>query len=639
MKHFVLFVGGGGARAAEALLTACCAGVLRADRLQVLLADTDHRGALSAELLQAKYADYSYVQCALQQDKPARDLTPFRTMVDFHSWPQTLPGCATTLQEMTADSQEDQLLCQAIFGSDVAQLDLRDGFHGQRMLGKTVFAGMLEEAAGNAGDALTRLIAKMNEALDADEEVRVVLCGSVTGGTGAAGLPLLARHVHRWTAGRARIGAVLLAASGDHEDPVKAQQAIEEFAGESACSAVCLLGLPLSSCSSAPSDYAHLADWLAVYSMDVLLHRPVWPQGLFTVQTDVGPLSWEIFGKAAGRYRLAYGRLMKAALAWNYVIGPKVESRLRHPFFLRELFSGWYRHFFRHADAARGQSLEDVARMTRLMRVVTIWLAGLMRTLPPEMCHWDVFSDAVGKAKEHYQSVTELAGQLVLLDEAAQQAEAYEEARVYRRQEEDQEAVLTGKRADAVRAQIELLSEEQEKLNGRIGGAAAIRLLQQEQARVEAESAELQARYDEANRRIDHAEKIAAPEDHYRITDARTKLERMVRHQRALDAQMTFVTGDIARALEDGGRYSKPVLIGTECGNGLFHPDLTDRLLRQERSIRARDVKAAYPNLVQPADGRTLKQTLKRLGKARVCAVAPAVSLLRAIILESMEEV
>ena len=323
MKRYVLFVGGGGARAADALLVACCAGVLRADQLQVLLADTDHHGTLSAELLQAKYADYARAQTALQEEQPAPDLTPFRTAVNFHAWPAELPGGATTLQEMTAASQEDALLCQALFGADVAQLDLREGFHGQRMLGKTVFAGMLEAAAQDPSDALTKLIAEMNAALDADEEVRVVLCGPVTGGTGAAGLPMLARHVHRWTAGRARIGAVLLAASGDHEDPAKAQQAIAEFADERACSAVCLLGLPLSSCSSAPADHAHLTDWLAVYGMDILLHRPAWPEGLFTVQADVGPLRWEVFGKAAQRYRLAYGRLVKAAVAWNQIIGPQ----------------------------------------------------------------------------------------------------------------------------------------------------------------------------------------------------------------------------------------------------------------------------------------------------------------------------
>ena len=67
------------------------------------------------------------------------------------------------------------------------------------------------------------------------------------------------------------------------------------FAQEDVCDAVAVLGLPMSSCSSVPADYAHLTDWLAVYSMDVLLHRPQWPSGVFTVKAPEGPLSWAIF--------------------------------------------------------------------------------------------------------------------------------------------------------------------------------------------------------------------------------------------------------------------------------------------------------------------------------------------------------
>ena len=52
------------------------------------------------------------------------------------------------------------------------------------------------------------------------------------------------------------------------------------------------------------------------------------------------------------------------------------------------------------------------------------------------------------------------------------------------------------------------------------------------------ECEELQARHDEAVRRIDHAESIASQEDQYRITDARTKLKRMERHQLMLDSKL-----------------------------------------------------------------------------------------------------
>lgn len=640
MKRYVLFVGGGGARAAEALLVASCAGVLRAESLQVFLADTDHHGLRSAELLRAKYADYDRMQVALQGATADAEMAPFRTMLNFTAWPAQLPGGAATLQQWTADDETDAMLSQAFFGQEAAQTDLRGGCRGDRALAATVFAGLLHHAAEDPRDALTQLTAQMNEALNAGEEVRVVLCGSVTGGTGAAGLTLLARHVQEKTAGRARIGAVLLAASGDHEDPDKARQALTDFAGEKAASAVCVLGLPRSSCSQAPADYAHLADWLAVYSMDVLLHRPAWPEGVFTVQTDGGALTWDIFGKAAARYRLAYGRLMKAAAAWNHVIAPKVEKRLRHPFFLRDNLFGWYAHFFRKAMWQRNECIDDVERLSRLMRVVLIWMGGLMLTLPPEMTHWETLGQQVEAARREYGAMVELTGQLTMLDEETQQAEAFEESRVYRHREEDEsETVQVGRRMDAVRREIDRRREAYHQHCQRIGGAATIRMLQHALADAQQDVQALTARYQEAVRRIDHAESIAAPEDMYRITDARTKLERMVRHHRMLEAREAFIEEDVAAALETEFRYAKPEVSGEGEGNGLFDARLTRRLLLQERRVHAPEVEKAWPQMVSPADGRTIRETLRRIRKAPVNADAPVMSLLDAMINESMGEV
>lgn len=640
MKRYVLFVGGGGARAAEALLVAASAGVLRADMLQVLLADVDNHGLRSADMLRAKYADYDRMQVALSRMEAAGDLTPFHTMLNFASWPAQLPGGGNTLADWTTENESDALLCQALFTREEAQMNLHGGFRGKRLLGRTVFAGLLQASAEDGTDALNRLVADMKEALAAGEEVRVVLCGSVTGGTGAAGLPLLARHVREMTEGKARIGAVLLAATGDYEDPGRAKEAIAAFAEETACSAVCLLGLPRSSAVAAPADYAHLADWLAVYSMDILLHRPQWPEGLFTVQTDGGVLSWDIFGKAAGRYRLAYGRLMKTAAAWNHVVGPRVEKRLRHPFFLRDNLFGWYARFFRRAGWQRNECLDDVARLSRLMRVVLIWMGGLMQTLPPEMTHWTTLAPALKEAQAQYGELTDMVGQLTLLDDEALQEEAYDEGRVYRHGlESGEDDGQTLKAADDVRAEIELRRAAQRRMQERIGGAAAIRLLQEAHEDAQNRCEELRERYREANRRIDHAESIAAPEDMYRITDARTKLERMERHQRLLDARETFIAEDVAAAEQDESRFAKPAVTGAGIGNGLFNPRLTQRLLLQERRVRASEVEKAYPDFVLPADGRTLKTTLKRLCKAPVCDTAPVMSLLRAMMCEAMEEV
>ena len=65
MKRYVLLVGGTGARLADALIVAASAGAFPAEKLEVLLADTDRRGVRSANLVSAKMADYARVHQAM----------------------------------------------------------------------------------------------------------------------------------------------------------------------------------------------------------------------------------------------------------------------------------------------------------------------------------------------------------------------------------------------------------------------------------------------------------------------------------------------------------------------------------------------------------------------------------------------
>ena len=641
MKRYVLLVGGSGARVGESLLCAACAGVFQAEQLRVLLADTDHRGLRSAELLRAKYADYAHVQSAMaareQQNAAVR---PFRTAMTFAAWPERLTENAATLQQWTDALEADALLCQALFDEEAASLDLREGFHGRRMLGSTVFAGLLRRSAEERCDALAEMIADMQAALEAGEEVRCVAAGSVCGGTGAAGLPLLIRHIRETLGDRVQIGAVLLAASSDQEDPACAQETISAYAREGLCETVCILGLPRSSCVSAPADYAHLTDWLAVYCMDVLLHRPQWLRGVFSVKAESGPMAWSMFGKAGARYRVAYGGLIKAAAAWTGVLGPQVEKRLKHPSFLRDHLPGWYARYFRHAGEQRELLLAENAELTRLMSVVLLWLGGLCRTLPPEMRCAGEMQQAHQEARHHYDALTELVSQLAVMDAEAQQAESYEQSLVYRqRSSEMTDAEQTLRRIDAVKKEISRQEEAQERLNRRMGGAAAMQLLQEALEAAEAESAELHARYEEANRRIDHAERIAAPEDQYRITDARTRLTRMERHQRMLDARAARIREDVARATGQAMRYEKPQVQTDRAESGLFSAALTERLLSQERRLTRAEVEGMWPSILSDAQGMAWKKTLRAIRRERAEHESPVHSLMYALMIHAAEEV
>lgn len=636
MKRYVLLVGGAGARLADALICAGCAGIFPAERLHVLLADTDRRGVRSAGLAAAKMADYRRIQQSVREVQ-----VPFRTELTFASWPDALPGDASTLSSFSAQNEADQWLCQALFDQDAASLDLHEGFHGRRTLGEVVFAGLIHEADQNMHDPLACMVDEMASAVQDGEEVRVVLAGSVCGGTGAAGMAALARYIRRRSEGKVCLNAVLLGPCADEQDASAAHDALTAYAQEDLFRAACVLALPQASRASSPADYAQLTDWLAVYAMDMLLHRPGQLQGVFTVKAPAGPLTWEIFGKAAERYRLCYGGLLKAACAWVGDLGGRVEHRLQHPFFLRDSLLGWYAHFFRRMDdAAREEQLALIEPMNRLMNVCLLWLGGICKTLPIDLCAASALEAARSEAAAHYRELTDLSGRLAAMESDALRNELYEDNLVYRSKNSadaaETEAAL--RRITAAQNDQQRRSSVQQALNRKMGGAAAMDMLYDALDAARQESRDLHDKYDEAVRRIDHAESIASPEDQYRITDARTKLRRMEHRQTMLDSRLKRIEEDVAQAEADGLRFEKPSLTPGPVENGIIPPDMAERLLHRDQ-LNRRSLRAIWPGLVRPQQTMSYQQTLRHLRRAPADAASPLMSLLTALMESAMKEV
>ncbi len=634
MKRYVLLVGGTGARLADALLCAASAGAFPAEKLSVLLADTDRRGVRSAGLVAAKMADYAYIHQAMKEKEG-----PFRTEVAFSSWPRSLPKDASTLSEYTANSEEDALLCQALFDKDAAELDLHEGFHGRRMLGMVTYAGLLHAADQNHEDVLSCMVDDMEQAIREAEEVRVVLAGSISGGTGAAGIAALTRYIRQRTENKVNLGAVLLTACDDEQDAAQANEALASYAAEELLDTVCVLGLPKASRTSAPAEFAHLTDWLSVYCMDMLLHRPVWFKGVFTVKAPEGSLSWGIFGKAAQRYRLCYGGLVKFAALWVTGLSAQVEKRLRRPFFLRDELIGWYAHFFRRMRADRQEQLELMEALNRLMNVCLIWVGGICKSLPMDLRNASVLMKAREEAEQHYAEMTDLASRLAVMDEDARRADLYEDSVVYRDKNSSggTEAENIVKRISAARQELARRSAAQAALNRRMGGASLMDMLTTALDAAQTESDELHARYEEAVRRIDHAESIAAEADQYLIADARTKLKRMERHQMMVDSRLARIKADVAQADREGQRFDKPAMAAAPTENDLFLQEAAELLLQRERLTRKR-LGPLWRQMVRPGATLTIKQAMKAIRHAPVNRDAPLISLVLAMVENAMKE-
>ncbi len=631
MKRYVLLLGGTGARIADALLAAASAGVFPAETLSVLLADTDRRGVRSASLVAAKMADYACIRQAATLAAPSPG-GPFQVQLNFSAWPQALPGGADTLSHWTQEGTDDALLCQALFDQDAAGMDLHEGFHGRRMLGQVTFAGLLHEADQDPNDPLSCLVDDMAAAIAAGEEVRVVLAGSICGGTGAAGFPALCRYIRARTADQARLGAILLGANTDQQDAATAYESLRSYARDGLCDTIGLLALPASSRTGAPADYPQLTDWLAVYMMDVLLHRPDWLTGLFTVRAPEGAADWRIFGQSANRYRIAYGRLMKAALAWQHVLSSKIERRLEHPFFLRDGLFGWYAHFFRRMQASREDELELLRAIDRLTSVCLLWLGGVSKTLPIDLRSASLLSQNRREAAKHYQDLTTLASQMAIMDDDAQRTDLYADDLVYRsRNSQDaEEAELAMRRIEAVKQEVARAENEQAAHQRKMGGAAAMSMLEDALAAASAERDELRARHEEAVRRIDHAEAIAPEEEQYRITDARTKLQRLERRQRMLESRTAYIQADVDKARAEGLRFDKPALAPSPAENELFLPDVADKLLQRD-SLTHQQVESCWSRMVCPEETVSLRAAMKDVRRAPADRRAPLMSLFLAL--------
>lgn len=635
MKRYVLLVGGTGARLADGLIVAASAGAFPREELKVLLADTDRRGVRSAGLVAAKMADYTAVHQAMQGAEG-----PFRTAMAFSSWPESLPGDASTIAQFTTGSETDALLCQALFDQDAAGLDLHEGFHGRRMLGQVTYAGLLHEADQDPEDPLSCLADEMSAACREGEEVRVVLAGSVCGGTGAAGITALTRYIRERTAGQAHIGAVLLGPVADEQDAAAAHEAIASFAAEQLLDTVCLLALPRSSRASAPAEYAQLTDWLAVYAMDVMLHRPQWMTGLFTVRAPEGALSWSIFGKAADRYRLCYGGLMKFAAAWVSGLAEKIHKRLEKPMLLRDGLWGWYARFFRGVQENRAEQLALFEPLSRLMNVCLLWMGGIGKTLPVDLRNAGALTTIRDEAENHYAALTDLASRLAIMDDDARRTELYEDNLVYRGKNsaEAEEAQAGIRRIAAARKELERRLAAQQTLNRRMGGAAAMEMLRAAMEAAQTEADELSARHDEAVRRINHAEEIASPEDQYRITDARTKLGRMERHQLLVNSKLERIREDMIRAETEGLRFEKPAMAPAPAENAMFLPEASALMLNRSKMTRAA-VEALWPRMVCPGNTVNIRQCLKEIRRVKVNRDAPLASFVQAMVEAAMKEV
>ncbi len=627
MKRVIFLFGGSGGRMAEALVLTACAGILPEEELHIVLCDPQADGAHGTAQLRQELTDYQRLWASRTYVND--DAAPFRAEITLRTWCDPLPMNAKCLRDWTQDNEQDRLLCQALFSSDTSDLDLRQGFHDHPELARIAFAALLSECRTDGEDAMSREIAEISKALEGGEEVRVALAGSLCGGTGAAGLESVSSFLKERFGMHPsfRMGAALLLPCAEDESPVRAKQALTRIAQQHLLDTVCLIGLPQSAQSSGGGDLPRLTDWLGAYCLDMILHRPTWLSGTFTIQSLSGKADWSLFGKAADRYRTGFGALVKGALLWQRKLLPELHKQLAKDSALRSGLSGWYPRFFRGTTEALEDVRADADAIDRLTAVTLRWVAGVIRSLPLDLRFASTLEAVRAESVAHYNELIKRAGELAVLHFDAERSGINEDEGVQRTAAVDPDVEAFRKRVSQLEQEIRNEESVQRTYNRQMGGQAALQMVLDALRQAESENTRLLHDHAEAVRRIEQAEAIVKPSERFRIDDARTKLVRFERHQRMVEGMCTMLRRHAKEMQTAQTRFEKPSLLAAEPENGLFLQEAADRWIRDEAES-AHELADWFPHLVCGAATVSLPAALRTLRQAPKEKEAPAVWLL-----------
>lgn len=180
--NYVFFIGGSGARAYTAFLHACAAGVIKTDAVKVILLDADADNAAcqkSCDLYQA-YIDHRRMIYDRKHTAAAFhcDVQMYQSKA-ISPVPEDIPH----LQQVAAGNKDRERALRWFYTEDELSQSLDKGFYAHPNIGCMFFQNF------GSNTYLKKCMEELAKDMRRGKEPRVVIVGSVFGGTGAAGVP------------------------------------------------------------------------------------------------------------------------------------------------------------------------------------------------------------------------------------------------------------------------------------------------------------------------------------------------------------------------------------------------------------------------------------------------------------------
>lgn len=198
MGYYVIGIGGTGAKCVEALAHLCAVGMLPAENLYCLFVDPDRA---NGSLARATVTLRQYQACRELQFGDRKNIDIFQTNVitgDPHVWSPFMdkqqPQLADFFEYNTLKAKNPRaaLLFDVLYSETEKKTSLEMGFRGHPSIGAAIMARTVKLGEAEPWQTFRKMI---SADVNAGQEAKIFLVGSIFGGTGASGFPTIARLI------------------------------------------------------------------------------------------------------------------------------------------------------------------------------------------------------------------------------------------------------------------------------------------------------------------------------------------------------------------------------------------------------------------------------------------------------------
>jgi len=200
MKTFIISIGGSGAKIVKAIVSICAAGLINnVEEIHILFVDQDKSNG-NLEDSRSYLALYSEINKILEETKESKI---FKAKIKDHGiWIPALK--AKNFNEVISYNtmpEEKRYLIKTLFdknealgeGGESNMIKFEDGFIGRPAFGSVTFTKNLNENTFSA-DPWNEFIKEIQNTAVGEEPI-ITLVGSIFGGTGASGIPTIAKRL------------------------------------------------------------------------------------------------------------------------------------------------------------------------------------------------------------------------------------------------------------------------------------------------------------------------------------------------------------------------------------------------------------------------------------------------------------